>query len=216
MRNSIAGFLLSLCLVACNAPPLYGKNAEEFLGQQGESAELVAALIRHKPIGAADAQRLAAYENIAVKHLVGANPGTPVGLLEQLARHKNFEVRTGVAVNQKTPLDTLLGMRTPGKYTTVNSMLARNPKIPADVLWEMQRGGEAGLLSLGLNPSSPPDLLRIVAKQGTALDRTWLATNPSLPEDVMLALAQDPDELVRKYLAGNRNLSDEARQLLSP
>ncbi|NNE04145.1 MAG: hypothetical protein HKO64_10470 [Xanthomonadales bacterium] len=216
MRKSILFFLLALCLAACNAPPLYGKNAEEFLKQKGEPAELIEALKRRRPIEESDAQRLAAYGNVAVKHLVGANPGTPVSLLVALSRHEDSEVRTGVAVNENTPLDALLSMRTRGVYTTVNSMLARNPKIPVEILWEMQRFQEASLLDLGLNPASPPDLLRTVAKKGTSLDRTWLATNPSIPEDVMLDLAQDPDELVRQYLARNRNLSDEARSLISP
>lgn len=216
MRKFISALLLSLCVAACNAPPLYGKNAEEFLKQKGEPAELIEALKYHRPIEAVDAQRVAAYGNVAVKHLVGANPGTPENLLVALSGHENFEVRTGVAINPNTPLDALLSMRTPGKYTTVNTMLARNPKLPVEILWQMQRQGEASLLDLGLNPASPAELLRIVAEQGTTLDRTWLATNPSLPGDVMLDLARDPDELVRRYLASNKNLSDEARSLISP
>lgn len=206
---SVIAVLLWLALAACNAPPLYGKNAEEFLKAKGEPDALIESLKYHRLIGVDDAQRLAGYDNIAVLHLVGANPGTPVSILLELAEHANSEVRTGVAINRNTPLDTLLGMRTPGSYTTLNTMLARNPALPEAILWEMQRQGESSLSSFGYNPSSPPDLLRLVMKQGTNMDRVSIANNASLPVDVMLELLKDPDGLVRAYLALNPALPEE-------
>ena len=61
-------------------------------------------LTRHKVLTAAEVARLQDFDNIAVKHLLGTNLGTPAELLGTLAKHSNFEVRTGVASNPKTPL----------------------------------------------------------------------------------------------------------------
>ena len=71
-------FAVLLLVSACNEPLLYNKHAREFLVSQGEPATLIEQLTRQQTIDAADASRLAAYDNRAVLHLVrkylGWNP----------------------------------------------------------------------------------------------------------------------------------------------
>jgi hypothetical protein len=188
---------------SCNEPPLYERRAREFLQKQGTPSDIIDKLTKREPLEPAVAEQLSRYGNVAVLHLIGENPGTPLTIIDTLSRHNNFEVRSGVAINPNASLDLLLHLRTPGKYTTVNGMLARNPRLPQTVLWEMHRNGEASLMSLGLNPNCPPELMREIAAKGDEIDRAWLATNPNLPEDVAQRLAQDKSQLVRNYFEMN-------------
>lgn len=190
----------------CNAPPLYEKHAREFLQQQGVSAEIISKLTQRKRLELAEAQQLAQYDNIAVLHLLGENAGTPPAIISQLAGHKNFEVRTGIAVNPNTPIELLLSLREPGKYTTLNDTLARNPQLSTAVLRDMYKNGETGYVSLSLNPNCPPDIMREIARKGNEIDRAWLAKNPNLPPDLVKQLAQDESKLVRDYLQSNPNV----------
>lgn len=149
------------------------------------------------------AEHLSYYENVGVLHLVGANPGTPPSVIERLAKHANFEVRTGVAGNPNAPLDLLLSMRTVGKYTTVNGVIAGNPRLPQAIMWEMLRNGEAEPYSFASNPNCPPELMRTIAAEGDYVARITLASNPNIPEDVAQKLSQDKTESVRNILASN-------------
>ncbi len=202
---------LAVTLAACNAPPLYEKRAREFLAKQGVSSSVIARLEERRPPTADEAAALTQYDNIAVLHLVGNNPGTPRPLLERLSKHHNFEVRTGVAYNPTTPLDLLLPLRTPGQYTTVNEHLARNPQIPQEILWEMYRNGEAQRISLGMNPNCPREIMVEIVTSGNEGERTWLAANPNLPPELMDRLEKDPSELVRKFLAQNPTYKRRAK-----
>lgn len=76
-------FTSLLASIGCNAPPLYEKNAREFLQQQGVSAEIISRLTQRKRLVPAEVEQLAQYENIAVLHLLGANAGTPQAIINQ-------------------------------------------------------------------------------------------------------------------------------------
>lgn len=203
--NLLLIFVFLLAGAGCNAPPLYEKHAREFLQQQGVSAEIISRLTQRKRLAPAEVQQLAQYENVAVLHLLGANAGTPPAIISRLAGHRNFEVRTGIAVNPNTPLELLLSLREPGKYTTLNDMLARNPQLSPALLQEMYKNGETGFVSLGLNPNCPPEIMREIARKGNEIDRAWLARNPNLPPDLVQQLAQDESKLVRDYLHSSPN-----------
>ncbi len=198
-------FLLAF-LAGCNEPPRYTENAREFLRTQGISNDVIEKLATRQPLEPDVAELLSRYENIGVLHLLGENPSTPQAILDRLARHRNFEVRTGVAGNPNLSLDLLLALRTPGKYTTVNTVVARNPRLPRAVIWEMHKNGEAGYLYFGMNQNCPPELMREIAAKGDWLARGYLAQNPNLPEDVIQKLAQDKSEDVRMRLTFNPNL----------
>ncbi|MCW8964571.1 MAG: hypothetical protein OQL16_12305 [Gammaproteobacteria bacterium] len=195
--------ILGLTIIGCNAPPLYNKNAREFLQEQGFEKDVISKLTTRQPLDAGIAEQLSQYENINVLHLLGANPGTPPYIIDRLAKHEHFEVRTGVATNPNAPLELLLSFRSKGEYTSVNNALARNPRLSPSTIWEMYENGEAGHVSFGLNPNCPPKLMRIIANEGNETARAWLATNRNLTGDVMQKLAQDESKLVRNYLARN-------------
>lgn len=195
--------VLVVGLSGCNEPPLYESRARDFLEKQGVANPTIERLLRRRPLSAAEIHQLAAFRKvIPVLHLLGANPATPETMLRQLAEHPSFEVRTGIAGNPHAPVDLLLGLRVRGSYHTVNHYLSRNPSVPANVLIEMFRSGEATELGFAMNPRCPPELMTRIAASEHELTRYWLARNPGLTESVRLTLQQDPSERVRTAAAG--------------
>lgn len=200
--------LLLVLFAGClpNEPPQYETRAREFLRAQEISNEIIEKLTTTQPLDPDVAEQLSHFENVGVLHLLGRNPGTPQAILDMLARHKNFEVRTGVASNPNLSLDLLLSLRTPGKYTTVNAAVAQNSRLPQAVIWEMHRNGEAGYLYFAMNTSCPQELMREIAAKGDWLARGYLAQNPNIPEDIVQKLAQDKSDDVRMRLTFNPNV----------
>jgi hypothetical protein len=83
--------LAAACIVAavaCNAPPMYHTRARTFLTEHN-----VDKLMDNQPLTAEEVSLLVRFDNVPTLHLVGGNPGTPVAVLEQLATHRNEEVR---------------------------------------------------------------------------------------------------------------------------
>lgn len=215
-RKRGLSFALALGLTACNAPPMYETQAHEYLEKQGVSSDLIVRLEERKPLTESEAVMLEQYENkvllhllpgnpiTAVLHLLANNPSIPAPMIVRLAANRDEVVRLGVVYNPSAPSETLLALRTHGKYSTMNTMLAQNPRIPTEVLVEMYRNQESIKMSFAMNPNCPLDLMREIADQGTDFDRTVLAANPSLPVDLIARLARDPSENVQCFLAQNR------------
>ena len=198
----IAG-ILSLTLGACNGPPLYQSRATEFLRGHGIEEDLIQRLVNRRDISSDEADRLATFSNIPVLHFVAANPSTSKALLYRLAKHSSFEVHTGLVSNPSAPLDLVLSFRTPGKYTTVNDAMARNPNLPSNLIREMYVQGEIGRVSPALNPNCPPEIMWRIYNEGSSVDRAWLATNPNLPAALMARLETSSDKVVKDYLRTN-------------
>ena len=199
----ISSVMCFLAVVGCNEPPLYQTRARAFLEEQKIDEDVIERLVEIGPLTEEEAQKLYHSSHIAVLHLLGSNPSITESLIETLAQHPSVDVRTGVASNPSTPVQLLLSFRTPGRYTTVNDYVARNPGIPEEILWEMHANGEASYASLALNPSCPLELMERIAEEGNETDRAWLATNPNLPKEIMLQLEKDDSEVVRNYLRTN-------------
>lgn len=195
--------LMTIALQACNAPPLYETRAEEYLAKRGVPSALITRLAERSPVSAKEAEALARYDDSAVLHLLASNPSLPAALILSLAKHPDEEVRWGIAYNPSAPLATLSSLRMPGRYSTMNEYLARNPRVPAAMLMEMYRSGEANKVSFGMNPACPREIMDEIATNGTDLDRTWLAANPGLPPELIAVLVRDPSPDVQRFLAQN-------------
>ena len=213
-RSSVLLLLLPL-FAGCNEPPLYETHTHEFLQAQGVSSDLIEKLTTRQPLTSDEAEEISRYEHIGVLHLLGENSGTPQAIIDRLARHSNFEVRTGVAANPSVPLALLLSLRTPGAYTTVNAAIARNPRLPQAIIREMHKNGEANSLDFGMNPNCPPELMREIAANWDSFTRGELAQNQNIPEDVIHTLAQDKSEDVRMRLTFNPNLPEDVVEMLA-
>jgi hypothetical protein len=135
--------------------------------------------------------------------LLGSNPSTPRETLARLAQHPVQDVRWGAATNSNTPLELVLKLRTPGKYSTTNGYVARNPGLPEEIIREMFRAKEAGWANIAMNKACPIDLMREIIERGTETDRSWLAWNRNLPPELMQRLANDPSPEVTRMLSGN-------------
>jgi hypothetical protein len=205
---------VALLIVGCtaNAPPMYENDARKFLRDQGVEADLIKKLTSYNDILTdSEVERLQYYENVAVKHLLGRNLGTPPELLAALAKHPHFEVRTGVASNPKTPLPVLLSLRVKGRYDTVNTALATNPMLPQSVLREMYNAKEGSEDRFAENPNLPEDLIRAIDKNAGFLNmnRTYLASNPKLPRDLLDKYLADKDEVVRAHARSNPQINPD-------
>jgi hypothetical protein len=205
--------LAALLVAGCNAPPGYSKTAEKILGEQGYSPDFIKQLTWHRPLPEAELRQLAAIDNIAVLHLVGANPNTPPDLLETLAKHPSFEVHTGVVSNPNAPLELLMGMRTEGKYSTVNATMSRNAQIPAPILQEMWDQGEVADWGIASNPNCPSGILEEILDGSTDTALAAMARNPKL-SDAMIERLDAQSEMVRYNLSSNPVYLDwQARQV---
>lgn len=184
-------------------PPAWERDARAFLVQNGTRSDVIDRLVQRRPLTVNEVREMARYNNVAVLHLLAENPGVPENMLRKFAMHSNLDVRTGVAANRSAPLDLLLALRTPGKYSTLNEHIACNPQVPSHVLMEMYRNGEASDRSFVINQNCPTEIMRTVARVGRDIDRAWLATNPNLPDDIIQGLSRDPSSMVRNHLATN-------------
>ena len=60
------------------------------------------------------------------------------------------------------------------------------------------------------NPSAPPEILAILAKDEGEFVRAVLATNRSTPPEILAILAKDEELLVRRQVALNPNTPKDA------
>lgn len=217
--NTFSRFVISVSLAfalsACNAPPMYGARAQQYLKTQGVSNDLILRLLERRALSESEAMMLERFGDhwfqqllpgnpiTAVLHLLASNPSIPTSMIERLAGSSDEEVRRAVAYNPSTPIETLKSFRTPGAYSLMNESLARNPRMPADVLTDMYRNREANKASFAMNPGCPPELMREIAEHEGDFERTWLAGNVNLPEDLMVKLEKDPSENVQRFLSQN-------------
>lgn len=201
--KKVATFISIALIVSCNTPPLYQTHARNFLESKGIERGLIDRIVDIRTLQEEEALLISRFNNIAVLHLLAANPTIPQQLLEKLAATSNEEIRWGAALNPHTPLEMLLKWRTVKQYSTINEYLARNPNLPASVLREMYDNKEAGLAGIGLNPNCPSDLMGKIATHGSETDRAWLATNPNIDSQLMVRLENDPSLVVRSYLNMN-------------
>ncbi|MDH4187254.1 MAG: hypothetical protein OEV08_09665 [Nitrospira sp.] len=199
----MASLALALLLGACNAPPMYGNNAEKFLAGQGVPAATILKLVEGSPLSVDEVALLGRFDDVSTLHLLGSNPSTPTEVLTRLMQHRAQDVRWGAATNPNTPLELVLKLRTPGELSINNAYLARNPALPETVIREMFRTKEAQWHNIAQNPACPIDLMREIIERGTDFDRTWLAWNRNLPPEIMEHLAQDPSPDVARMLSGN-------------
>lgn len=197
------GIGLALLLCACNAPPLYESRAREFLTDKGISPTTILKLEERTPLSAEEVAMLNRFNDVPTLHLLGSNPSTTREILTRLAQHRAQDVRWGAATNPNTPMELLLKLRTPGKYSTTNGYLARNPALPEAVIREMFRSKEVAWYDIAMNTACPVDLMREIIERGTETDRTWLAWNRNLPPEIMERLAKDPSPDVARMLSGN-------------
>lgn len=86
-KPAILAATLGVCILApgCNTPPQYERDARSFLLKRGVSSGVIRRLIRREPLYAADVDALSQYQNVAVLHLLGANPSATERILRNLS-----------------------------------------------------------------------------------------------------------------------------------
>lgn len=209
--HSLGSGWLGLCLIlllgACdftvNAPPMYEPRAREFLTGQGISTSTILKLEERIPLEASEVALLERFDDVPTLFLLGWNSSTPPEILKRLVQHPVEDVRWGAATNRNTPMELVLKLRTPGKYTTANAYVARNPALPEKIIREMFQSRDASWSDIAMNPSCPVELMQEIIEKGSDTDRTWLAWNRNLPPEIMARLSNDPSPDVARMLSGN-------------
>lgn len=154
-----------------------------------------------------------------------------VALLEQLAVHPSVEVRYAVGSSSLVTADIIerLTGPLPGSYIDfrLSELLASHPLTPVRSL-EVLAAQDALCRPLGLNPATPPYMIRALAESpgarraGAAVSRhlppgfhgrfcrdtdiqlrASLGANPQTPATVLRRLARDPLSTVRLAVAKN-------------
>jgi hypothetical protein len=200
--TQVLGLLLAGCVL--NTPPLYESRAAAFLKRQGVAEAVIEGLTHRQPLTPAEVRTVLQYKDTAALFLLASNDGTPAHIVEKLASSDDVEVRWGAAMNPKLSVDTMTKLRTPGKYSTINGYLARNPALPLDVLRAMYKSNEAGKADIAMNPSCPPDLVDAILADQPEDVRLWLSFNRGLGPAAWTRLEADPSPSVVKMLQSNR------------
>ena len=194
---------LIITMAGCNSPPLYQQRAREYLVDQKVESDLIRRVIEIKPLQRSEVDLLLQYDNIPTLHLLASNPSISENVLRKLAQHPDEEVRWGVAVNPNSPVDILNSYRTIKKYTTMNTYLARNHRLPKHVIIEMYNNREALDTSFALNENCPEQIMLQIAKGTDTTAKAWLAKNPKLTDQVFAILSRSQDPVVQQYLQIN-------------
>lgn len=126
------------------------------------------------------------------------NAGSPLDLIQRLARDSSVNVRKAVARNTETPV-SILSELSKDKASSVREAVALNIKTPPKRLWEMIDAPDL-VGYVARNQGLSLEMLRALAANANPDTRAIVAANPSTPEEILLVLARDEDSRVKKSI----------------
>jgi hypothetical protein len=130
---------------------------------------------------------------------------TSPGRLAELADRLQGFLRSEIAANPSTPVDTLKGLAA-DPDPTVSSRLARNARAPRDVLEVLAMStSEYTRKEVAANRNSPASVLRELASDSSLDVRAAALRNPNMPPDVLAAFANTSHSRIRQAVAANRS-----------
>lgn len=138
-------------------------------------------------------------------HTAAYNPATPAEELARLVEEGDSWVLEAVAANPSTPVTVLRQlMHHPRRTWRLYWSLARNPKLPSDLLLWMATQPDASLrCTVCWNAASPVEILVTLAGDADVSVRQTVAGSARTPLETLLALCEDPDESVQQTLLAN-------------
>jgi len=184
-------------------------------------------------------KQLAEDENVKVRAWVSENPSTPPEVLRQLAQDGASWVRMEVAENLNAPRDVLAQLAQDenanvrgaaqenpnyrGHRTSQLRLLAQGREFDVEEMEEFSTTPEGLALSEDVrtrervagDPSTPPEVLKQLARDEDWGVRAAVAKNFNTPSSVLRQLAQDEDVAVRLNVADNPNTPREVLQQLA-
>jgi len=123
--------------------------------------------------------------------------------LEELAEDEDWQVRSGVAINPKTPVEVLRKLAE-DKDSLVRMRAAENPNTPAEVLRKLGEDNNYGVRhGVATNPHTPAEAFTKLAEDEHKEVRWGVARNPSTPAEAFTKLAEDIFLDVRHAVAEN-------------
>jgi Leucine rich repeat variant len=182
-------------------------------------------------------RELAQSDDVYVRAQVASNPNTPEETLRLLATDADYFVRSGVGQNPRAPEAVLAELAMDDKsyvwervignanaaVETLRTLASRqdassyklagflwNPSTPADVLRMLARYGitkrSRKTIHDPYESEEDPEVLRELAADERSFLRRAVAANLNAPEDVLRRLAKDADGHVRAALVYNPNV----------
>lgn len=149
-------------------------------------------------------------ESDHVRQSVALNSSTAPTTLAAMAQRERLGSypMQGIGRNQNTPPDVLRTLARSDGHTMAG--VAKNPSTPTGVLAEMSHDTSTGnqvQAMVASNPSTDPETLGRLVKQGDDWVHQHAATNPKLTVDQAAGLASSNNPRVRRRLARSTPLS---------
>jgi hypothetical protein len=178
--------MVSIFCSSCNSPPDYPRQAHsaviaKFLNN-GE--DVYYRLVQNRKLSESEVERIFATKNDGALHYLAANASIDSSLIRDFSKSYSLAIRSGLASNTAVDIDTLMNLRTPGKFTVVNDYLVRNPRISESTILKMYRAGEIGRVSPLLNPNCPEEIMMDVIKIGRESEMIILRQRKSIPTSI--------------------------------
>ena len=155
-------------------------------------------------------EELAEDEDWQVRSGVAINPKTPVEVLRKLAEDKDSLVRMRAAENPNTPAEVLRKLGEDNNYG-VRHGVATNPHTPAEAFTKLAEDRSLEIIQeVAKNSSTPAEVLKKLTEDNFLDVRYAVAQNPNTPAEALMKLAEDEHKEVRWGVARNPSTPAEA------
>ncbi len=165
----------------------------------------------------------------------------PISILQVLATNTDARVRTNVAKNPSTSVETLcfmyekesdlgvigtiaLNPNTPIEilekifvnHVNLHPELAQNPSASSELLIKLAQGKGLHIRNLvSLHPATPAEVLFHIVSRTNSIGRAYIAQNPKAPIQLLSQLAEDESYGVRAAVAQNPNTTTQSLSQLA-
>jgi len=131
--------------------------------------------------------------------------------------HLTRSDRIELACSEFTPIETLIKL-SQDKSLQVRMAVALNPNTPEDVLRKLAKSKEFGIFvwkAVAENPNTPVDVLILLAQNEDWRVREEVAWNKNTPAEVLKKLANDTSWGVRHTVTMNPNTPEDVLRKLA-
>jgi|GEM_PF-2430935 len=144
--------------------------------------------------------------NSQVRNGVAGNPNTPAEILKSFTTDSDIEIRYRLAGNPSTPGE-ILKLLISNYNNSILRAVARNPSTPVEVIKLLANDSEdwfGQYVANNFNRYSDYSRSDVVSREYNRIIKN-IAKNPSTPIELLSLLANDADYWMRRYISENPN-----------
>lgn len=169
-----------------------------------ESDDVRYTIVRNENTRPETLRELAKDESLSIRFGVARHKNTPPDVLTWLAADPSENIQEAVAANQNTSAETLRHLYFENRdnpSVRIASYVIENPSVPADLLSDAVWNAPHLRKAVGLNRTTPLDLLEALATSSNYYVRYTVADNPNVSVELLKKLAKDEEPLVSEAAA---------------